>query len=162
MTTFAITGHRPDKLPRLFETARAIGQAYEDLGATYVYQGQAPGADIKAAMSCYYEKIPYCAVVPWAGHKESMPDEYWKSQWEQAIKFADRVEILSDSQKYLGPWLYHNRNKYMVDHAEKVLAVWDGSDKGGTASTVRYALKKRKEIWVLDPETFSLKEFDND
>lgn len=152
----AITGHRPDKLPRLYETAKAIGQAYDDLGATYVYQGQAPGADIKAAMSCYFEQIPYCAVVPWAGHKDSMPDAYWLSQWEEAIKYADRVEVLSDSKEYLGPWLYHNRNQFMVDHADAVLAIWDRKPGGGTASTVEYAWENNKDVFVIDPFTLEV------
>ena len=38
----------------------------------------------------------------------------------------------------------------MVDNADKVIAVWDGS-KGGTYNCVKYAEKQNKEIIVINP-----------
>ena len=48
------------------------------------------------------------------------------------------------------PWLMQKRNEYMVDLADKVIAVWDGS-KGGTGNCVRYAEKCGKEIIRIVP-----------
>jgi uncharacterized phage-like protein YoqJ len=31
------------------------------------------------------------------------------------------------------------RNRYMVDHSSRVIAVYDGRSTGGTASTVKYS-----------------------
>lgn len=31
------------------------------------------------------------------------------------------------------------RNHYMVDHSQRVIAVYDGRSGGGTAATIRYA-----------------------
>ena len=42
------------------------------------------------------------------------------------------------------------RNEYMVDLADRVIAVWDGS-KGGTANCVKYAEKVGKEIIRIEP-----------
>lgn len=42
------------------------------------------------------------------------------------------------------------RNEYMVDLADRVIAVWDGS-KGGTATCVKYAEKVGKEIIRIEP-----------
>jgi len=40
----------------------------------------------------------------------------------------------------------HERNKYMVDKSDLILAVWNGNKKGGTWDTIKYALKKKKKI----------------
>ena len=41
------------------------------------------------------------------------------------------------------------RNRYMVDHADYILAVWNGCPSG-TGNTVRYAHKKGKTIIVIN------------
>ena len=43
------------------------------------------------------------------------------------------------------------RNRYLVDHAVKLLAVYNGERRGGTAMTVRYARKLRREVIIIDP-----------
>ncbi|MBR6608542.1 MAG: hypothetical protein IKK98_07800, partial [Oscillospiraceae bacterium] len=50
----------------------------------------------------------------------------------------------------------HERNRYMVDRAQYLLAVYDGGDTGGTASTVRYAESRKRNIWLLDPVSHQL------
>lgn len=43
------------------------------------------------------------------------------------------------------------RNRYLVDHAACLLAVYNGEQRGGTAMTVRYARKLGREVIVLNP-----------
>ena len=45
------------------------------------------------------------------------------------------------------------RNRFLVDHAAALLAVYNGERRGGTAATVRYAQKMSREIIVIDPIT---------
>ena len=45
------------------------------------------------------------------------------------------------------------RNRYLVDHAACLLAVYNGEWRGGTAMTVRYARKLEQKIIVLNPNT---------
>jgi len=147
----AITGHRPEKLGDDHNLLRMnIAKALHKIGATYMYQGMAPGADLIAAKAARNIGLPFMAVVPWMGHVTTITPG-WAYDYNKALYYADYVEILSDSETYTGPWLYHNRNHFMVDHADQVLAIWDGSDKGGTASTVKYAKKKGKPVNILDP-----------
>ena len=44
-----------------------------------------------------------------------------------------------------------DRNRYMVDHAGILLAVYNGERRGGTAMTVRYARKLGRQVVILDP-----------
>jgi len=46
-----------------------------------------------------------------------------------------------------------DRNRFMVEYASTLLAVYNGEQRGGTAATVRYAQKMGREIIVIDPIT---------
>lgn len=48
------------------------------------------------------------------------------------------------------------RNRWMVDHAQFVLAVYNGGSKGGTAYTVRYALQTGRCVTIINPETLAV------
>jgi len=159
MTNVAITGHRPDKLPFQYGGyVSVIGSALKSLEASYVYEGQAAGADLMAARASFINGIPYTAAVPWKGHRDSLPVD-WRKDWDQGIEHAHFVEYLSDSEDFPGNWVYFNRNKYMVDHADVVLAIWNGSTgRGGTWHAVNYARGLGRPIWVLDPRDLSLRE----
>ena len=52
---------------------------------------------------------------------------------------------------------YHARNRYLVDHADSVLALYNGSPTGGTAYTVKYAYQRNKEIVIIDPTAMERK-----
>lgn len=43
------------------------------------------------------------------------------------------------------------RNRYLVDHAACLLAVYNGERRGGTAMTVRYAQREKRKILIVDP-----------
>ena len=43
----------------------------------------------------------------------------------------------------------------MVDHAEIVLAVWNGSPSG-TGQTVWYARETGKPVWIIRPDTLEV------
>ena len=63
------------------------------------------------------------------------------------LERAAHVEYISHDY-YNG--CLQKRNRYMVDHATHLLAVYDGQP-GGTASTIRYARKKGLEITIIEP-----------
>ena len=46
-----------------------------------------------------------------------------------------------------------DRNRFLVDHAAALLAIYNGERRGGTAATMRYAQKMGREIIVIDPLT---------
>jgi hypothetical protein len=64
-------------------------------------------------------------------------------------------DVITLQGKYT-PDCMHKRNRYMVDRANHLLAVYDGSGKGGTAYTVHYAQRKRRQILTIHPETLGV------
>ena len=44
------------------------------------------------------------------------------------------------------PSVYSHRNRYMVERSGRVIAVYDGREKGGTVGTIRFAHTLRKEL----------------
>lgn len=49
-----------------------------------------------------------------------------------------------------------DRNRFLVDHASMLLAVYNGVRRSGTGATVNYARKQGREIIVIDPLTLSV------
>lgn len=41
------------------------------------------------------------------------------------------------------------RNRFLVDHTDLLLAVYNGEQRGGTAATVRYAQEKKHNTILL-------------
>lgn len=73
--------------------------------------------------------------------------------------YADEVVLVDTLENYkfdkVNIGEYHPakmqlRNMYMVDNADEVIAVWDGS-KGGTGNCVEYARKQGKIIHIINP-----------
>lgn len=50
---------------------------------------------------------------------------------------------------------YYRRNRYLVDHADCLIAVYDNNQnmRSGTGMTVRYAEKKGKPVTLIHPDT---------
>ena len=45
----------------------------------------------------------------------------------------------------------HRRNRYMVDHASRLIALYNGLGKrGGTLSTLQYAMGQNVEVEMIE------------
>lgn len=147
----AITGHRPEKVGQYEGIVRqALRVAYEDLGAYRVIQGMASGVDLWAASEAFHAGVPFLAVRPWAGHA---PRKLDKLAYTMALKHADEVVVVNPAEDYPGPWVYHDRNHWMVDRANVLVAVWDGSEKGGTYECLTYARKMKVPVYRINPQS---------
>ena len=61
----------------------------------------------------------------------------------EAAEACAKVAVISEE------WasnVYMKRNRYMVSQADRVIAVYDGREKGGTVSTIRMVHAQRKEM----------------
>ena len=68
--------------------------------------------------------------------------------YRHILGLADTIKLVSDEE--YKPYLMQKRNEYMVDHSDKVIAVWDGS-KSGTKNCIDYAKKVGKDIIFVQP-----------
>ncbi len=51
-----------------------------------------------------------------------------------------------------GPAAYFAASRYLVDHCDVLIAVWDGSTSSGTADAVAYARDRDRQIIVVWPD----------
>lgn len=137
------TGHRPEDCEPEAVVRRKIRNALEEINPRVVITGMASGYDLWLGI----EAIDYGSLVwaakPWAGHKPRNDD---KSQYEYVIEGASKVVEVNVSAVYLGPWMYHNRNEWMVDNSNEVLAYWSGKESGGTYACLQYAKNKMRKV----------------
>jgi len=153
MNTIAITGHRPEQLVNVGWIEETLENIFQELKSDLLYQGMAAGVDLMSAKIAGKLKIPFIATRPWAGHPPRINDKEI-SDW--ALKNAKEIINVSPAQDYQGPFVYHMRNEFMVNHADILVAVWNGNKKGGTAACVRYARKQQKLIIQLNPITMEI------
>lgn len=98
--------------------------------------------------------IPIKAAVPFLGQENAWPES---SQKYYRLLLAQLPEdhIIYVSPPGYAKWKMQVRNQWMVDNADMVLSVWDGSE-GGTKNCIDYARKKSKIIANINPKTFEI------
>lgn len=155
---YAATGHRPDKLGGyglpVTEALTALARTFlEGLGdgpkcPSRVITGMALGWDQAWAAAAAELGIPYVAAVPFQGQEKAWP-EGAQRRYETILRGA--AEVVTVLPGGYAPYKMQVRNEWMVDHADHVVALWDGST-GGTANCVAYAKKAGKPITNLWPQ----------
>lgn len=134
------TGHRPDKLggygaevsTRLVDLARAALLKYRP---DEVISGMALGWDTALALAAIELEIPLAAAVPFEGQERKWRPEQQK-QFLKILARATTVAIVSPGG--YGVWKMQTRNRWMVDRATGLLALWNGGG-GGTGNCIEYA-----------------------
>ena len=69
-------------------------------------------------------------------------------RYRELLRQCDRVITLQE--RYTSGCMLA-RDRYLVDHADGLIAVYDGGSEGGTAYTVRYARQREKPVYILTP-----------
>ena len=148
-----VTGHRPKGFPfprergderfeRYFNKLKyELGKLISE-GYTYLISGLAEGADLDFAYvgTLYREKYPNVFIEGAAPYRRK-PDA--GSFRDKIISRCDKVTVLAE-RYYDG--CMQDRNMYMVDKADVVLAIWNGEQHGGTWNTISYAKSQGKKI----------------
>jgi len=146
----AVTGHRSEKIAGLEKyVGTFLGYQFGFHQPDAVIVGMAAGVDLIAGGIALDLNIPVVAARPWAGHKPRKDDV---ALHDHILANAAEIVNVNDAEKYPGPWVYSRRNEWMVDHAQLLLAVWDGST-GGTANCYNYALAQDLGIVTFNPQT---------
>lgn len=159
----AFTGHRPKSFPwkydettqdclRLKKILAAQIKALAERGVTDFLSGMALGTDlwcsrIVLALCKKDSAVKLHCVLPCEG-QESKWSASSQKEYHSVLDQADDVIFVSRT--------YHKdcmleRNRYMVDRAAILLAVYNGTWRSGTGATVRYAQKLGREIFIIHP-----------
>ncbi len=163
----AFTGHRPKKFPwgydktdvRCIELKKALAEQIAKLvrdGYTNFFSGMAEGTDTWASLAVLALKkedpaLKLHCVLPCEGQA----DKWSASARELYFSILEQADsVVYVSREYSKDCML-KRNRYLVDHAACLLAVYNGERLGGTAMTVRYAQKLRREIIMLNPMEIS-------
>ena len=159
----AFTGHRPKKFPwgyneadtRCVALKKAITEEIVkrvDAGYTDFFSGMAEGADTWAALAVLALKkgnpaLRLHCVLPC----EEQADRWSASARELYFSILEQSdEVVYVNREYSKNCML-KRNRCLVDHAACLLAVYNGEWRGGTAMTVRYALKMGRKVIILNP-----------
>ena len=153
----ALTGHRPERLgynKDSFSTTEWIRLidwlklALIELKVTDVYCGMADGCDMAYGIAALSLKNKYNiklhCVLPCKNYNSSNP-------WYNVLKEGADEWVELSEEFYKG--CDNVRDQYMVDHSDKLFAIWDGNKSGGVWSTIRKAQKKGLDI-VYYPKEF--------
>ena len=160
----AFTGHRPARLPwganesdpRCLalkeELARSVEDAYA-AGCRHFLCGMAQGADLyfgEAVLSLRDRRpdVTLEAAIPFAGQADRWP----QTDRDRRQVILDRCDYETVVQHSYSPGCMARRNRYMVDRARRLIAVYDGQPQGGTYQTLAYAMQKGLAITIVDTE----------
>ena len=158
------TGHRPDKLPwrdqesdprcqALKERlAEALARAYQ-AGYRHVICGMAQGSDLYFAEAVLALREQHAEVtLECARPCETQADSWPQGERLRYYGILDRCNYETLVQHHYDRACMARRNRYMVDHASRLTAVYNGVPKGGTAQTLAYALRQGLETDILAVE----------
>ena len=164
-TTCTFTGHRPSSYSFGYDEEATDCQrlkiamlsqvtALIENGVTTFLTGMALGADIFGseivlALKKQRPDLRLIAAIPC----ESQADKWSVEQRERYFDILSQCdEVVYISHHYTRDCMFR-RNRWLIDHAGFVLAIYNGHPKGGTAYTVRYAYEKKRFVIIIDPNT---------
>lgn len=156
------TGHRPQSLPWKFcekdprcqdlkkRLRREIIHAIQEENIHRFLTGMALGWDTWAAEAVLQLQKQYMVtlegILPCRGQ-----DAFWcekdRQRYRAILERCNKVTLLQESYTKN---CFDPRNHYMVRKSDLVIALWNGSPSG-TGSTLSYARKYGKTIWILSP-----------
>lgn len=156
--TCCVTGHRDipaDKVALVEQRLRQeVLKAIED-GYTRFISGFAEGVDLLFAAIVAKEKAKHPdlyleAALPYAGRVKSLRSAKGTILGYTTLDLLDTCNgVKVESQTYT-PACYLQRNRYMVSQSQRVIAVYDGRERGGTLFTMRCAHTLGREVRVIE------------
>lgn len=151
------TGHRPGKLPWGYEESNprcadlkrrlcdAVEAAYAE-GYCHFLCGMAQGCDLYACecvleLKARHPEVTVEAAIPCPTQADAWPEEE-RTRYRRLLERCDYETMVSAAYS---PSCMQRRDRYMVDHASLLIAMFDGSS-GGTRYTMEYAMRQGLDV----------------
>lgn len=149
-----VTGHRPDKLYgyelsdwRYMVLKEKLKTILKENNCSEAISGMALGVDTVFALAVLELKLEGYPIQLHCAIPCQNQDKFWKQpdkeRYHMILEKADIVKMVTNAP--YTPFCMQQRNEYMVNHSDKVIAVWNGSS-GGTKNCIDYAKNRKKEI----------------
>ena len=146
--TCCVTGHRDiaaDEIAHVKDALRReIEKAVND-GFTVFLSGFAHSVDqyfaeIVLELQNKNPGLKLITVLPYRKRVDSLCQ---KEHTNALLDACSEVVVIREEYR---PNVYSQRNRYMVEHSDRVIAVYDGREKVGIVKTIRFAHQFRKEL----------------
>lgn len=159
------TGHRPMGLPWGYNENSSSCLAfkkdlYEILERAilndycYFISGLALGIDMICAEIVLELKKKYPYVILEGAIPCLNQDAKWNSQSKERYrKILEQCDVKTVLSEVYTPTCMNDRNKYLVDQSDVVIAIWNGKPSG-TRNTVQFAKEKGCKIKIINPERY--------
>lgn len=137
------TGHHPEKLKaseaKIKAALKREIRAAVSEGYSVFISGMARGVDLWAAelvlgLREKGEALRLICALPYPGFERRW-EQAWQERYRGVLERADLVRAVCPGYS---KDCFQIRNRWMVDHASRVIAVYNGAE-GGTRNTVEYA-----------------------
>lgn len=124
--------------------AKFAKETLKTIQPDFVISGMALGWDLALAEACDWVNIPFVAYLPCKGQAAAWSEQF-QNLYENLLTYADKIVVVSPEYT---PVCMQERNRRMVDNADHILALWNGSP-GGTSNCIRYAEKIGRPVTNL-------------
>lgn len=154
--SITFTGHRPERLRGKEKVVRSwIATVLTELKYKYnienAYCRMAQGGDKMFGIECVLHGIPLICCYPFAKDYYHPVEQALIDKSEDLINVGMKY-VYKDGKKVFNKKAYYDRDCYMVDHADILIAVFDGIESGGTWLTINHAIKTGKKVIYLPKE----------
>ena len=174
----AFTGSRPNKLwgydlshykykklaEELIKKLQALMENSKDEKFHFICGG-ALGFDTIAALTILkmkeiYPNITLEIAIPFKDQPNAWFNKEDVDRYNEINRLADKVTFVDGLDEYIDDKIeigrysakkLMTRNRYMIDNADFVVALYDGQ-KGGTHNAVNYAKELEKDILIINPK----------
>ena len=163
MLRIAVTGHRPNKLwgydiysQNYVTLGKHLRNYILELSTGYdsieLISGMALGVDTIFALVALKlresdKRFSLHCAIPCKNHSSNWLKESVQL-YNSILDRADSVKLVSE--KSYTPSCMQARNEYMVQRANLIIAVWDGTS-GGTGNCVKYSERIGKPVFRINP-----------
>lgn len=146
--TCCVTGHRDIPAEQVGHIKKSLEQEVDRAisdGFTCFISGFADGVD-RLFAEIIVERIaktPALKLIAAIPYRRRLDTLQKSEQTKALIDLCAEIYIAAEEYH---PSVYAKRNRYMVERSGRVIAVYDGREKGGTVGTIRLTHTMKKEL----------------
>jgi uncharacterized phage-like protein YoqJ len=144
-----ITGHRPSGFTSIvraqeFATSTVIKYMNAHDSCEFILGG-CIGADTWVAEACILHEINFHLRLPFPANVQG---KYWSvDDMNTLLRHTAAAKSVTIVGERYASANYHIRDRQIVDQSDFIVCFWEGARKGGTFSTIKYAINSGKKVF---------------